>query len=61
MELFSFLQVDSDLTAWFILDGQEYEMSRFDINFAQSVDHKGQPQDEVRYHKRFLKTFTDGE
>ncbi len=48
MELFSFLQVDSDLTAWFILDGQEYEMSRFDINFAQSVDHKGQPQDEVR-------------
>lgn len=48
MELFSFLQVDSDLTAWFILNGQEYEMSRFDINFAQSVDHKGQPQDEVR-------------
>ena len=48
MELFSFLQVDSDLTAWFILDGQEYEMSHFDINFAQSVDHKGQPQDEVR-------------
>ena len=22
-------------------DGQEYEMSHFDINFAQSVDHKG--------------------
>lgn len=48
MGLFSLPQIDSDLTALFILDGQEYEMSYFDINFAQSVDLKGQPQDEVR-------------
>lgn len=48
MGLFSLPQIDSDLTACFILDGQEYEMSHFDINFAQSIDHKGQPQDEVR-------------
>lgn len=48
MGLFSLPQIDSDLTAWFILDGKEYEMSQFNINFGQSVDHKGQPQDEVR-------------
>lgn len=48
MGLFSLPQIDSDLTAWFILDGKEYEMSQFNINFDQSVDHKGQPQSEVR-------------
>lgn len=48
MGLFSLPQIDSDLTAWFILDGKEYEMSQFSISFGQSVDHKGQPQDEVR-------------
>ncbi|WP_455593530.1 type VI secretion system tube protein TssD [Bacteroides sp.] len=48
MGLFSLPQIDSDLTAWFILDGKEYEMSQFIISFGQSVDHKGQPQDEVR-------------
>ena len=48
MELFNFSQVDSDLTAWFILDGKEYEMAQFNINFGQAVDTKGQPQDETR-------------
>lgn len=48
MGLFSLPQIDSDLTAWFILDGKEYEMSQFNIVFSQVVDHKGQPQDEVR-------------
>lgn len=48
MGLFSLPQPDSDLTAWFILDGKEYEMSQFNINFDQSTDHKGQPQSEVR-------------
>lgn len=48
MGLFSLPHIDSDLTAWLILDGQEYEMSQFNISFGQSVDHKGQPQDEVR-------------
>lgn len=48
MGLFSLPQIDSDLTAWFILDGQEYEISQFNISFSQSVDHKGQPQDETR-------------
>lgn len=48
MGLFQFLQKDTNLTSWFILDGREYEMSQFNISFGQSVDHKGQPQDEVR-------------
>ena len=48
MGLFNLPHIDSDLTAWFILDGQEYEMSQFNIMFGQVVDHKGQPQDEVR-------------
>lgn len=48
MGLFSLPLIDSDLTAWFILDGQEYEMSQFNISFDQLVDHKGQPQDETR-------------
>ena len=41
MELFSLPKIDSDLTAWFILYGKEYEMSQFSISFGQSVDHKG--------------------
>lgn len=48
MGLFSLPQIDSDLTAWFILDGKEYEMNQFNITFGQAVDHKGQPQDETR-------------
>lgn len=40
--------IDSDLTVWFILDGKEYELNQFGISFGQSVDFKGQPQDEVR-------------
>lgn len=48
MGLFNLPQVDSDLTTWFIFDGQEYEMSIFNIGFGQSVDYKGQPQSEIR-------------
>lgn len=55
MGLFSFPQIDSDLTAWFILDGKEYEMGQFNISFGQAVDeHKGQPQDEVRGGKMLV-------
>lgn len=44
MKLFNLPQIDANLTAWFILDGKEYEMDQFNISFGQSVDHKGQPQ-----------------
>lgn len=47
-KLFELPQIDSDLTVWFVLDGKEYEVGWFCISFGQSVDHKGQPQDEVR-------------
>jgi len=46
--MFNFPQIDSDIEVWFIFDGKEYEVSKFDICFGQSVDHKGQPQEEVR-------------
>ncbi len=48
MGLFNLPHIDSDLTAWFVLDGKEYEMNQFNISFEQAVDHKGQPQDETR-------------
>lgn len=48
MGLFNFEQVDSDLTVWFILEGNEYEVGQFNIGFGQEVDYKGEPQNEVR-------------
>ena len=48
MNIFQLPRVDSDLTVFLVLDGQEYEVSQFNINFNQQVDYKGQPQDEVR-------------
>ena len=48
MGIFNFLQPDANLIVWLILDGWEYELNQFNISFGQLVDHKGQPQDEVR-------------
>jgi len=45
---FNFPRIDSDLTVWFLFEGKEYEISQFNIRFGQSVDYKGQPQNEVR-------------
>lgn len=45
---FNFPQIDSDLTVWFIFEGKEFELAQFGISFGQSVDYKGQPQNEVR-------------
>ena len=47
-ELFNFPQLDSDIVVWFILEGKEFEASQFSIGVGQSVDFKGQPQNEVR-------------
>ena len=52
--IFNFPSVDSDITVWFILDNREYELSQFSISFGQSVDHKGQPQNEVRGGRMML-------
>jgi len=32
----------------FILDGHSYEVEHFKVAFAQPVDHKGQPQHEIK-------------
>lgn len=56
--LFNFPQIDSKLTVWFIFEGKDYEAAQFSIAFGQSVDHKGQPQDEVR-GGRILLTLTE--
>ncbi|MDR2145208.1 MAG: hypothetical protein LBE91_01940, partial [Tannerella sp.] len=49
-----FPQVDTDVSGWLIVDGREYEICQFSIDFAQSVDHKGQPQSEVRGGRMFI-------
>ncbi len=46
--MFNLPQVDSNISVWFTVDGQEYEVSQFDISFFQGVDGKGEPQDHVR-------------
>ncbi|MDR1198768.1 MAG: type VI secretion system needle protein Hcp [Prevotellaceae bacterium] len=45
---FNFPQIDSELTVWLSIDNEEYEVSKFKIDFVQSSDYKGQPQDETR-------------
>ncbi|RCW19697.1 type VI secretion system tube protein TssD [Marinilabilia salmonicolor] len=45
--MYNLPQVDSKVTVWFTLDGEEYEVSQFDISFFQGVDGKGEPQDHV--------------
>jgi hypothetical protein len=43
-----FEQVDTHVEAKFVLDGKEYDIEHFGINFSQETDHKGQPQHETR-------------
>ena len=56
--MFNFPQIDSNVTVWLEVDGKEYEVSQFNIGFGQSVDYKGQPQDEAR-GGRMLVTLTE--
>lgn len=49
MSLFSFPEIDTSISVWFSLDGEEYEVSQFKIGFHQPVDsNKNQPEGEVR-------------
>ena len=43
-----FEQIDTHVDARFVLDGKNYDIEHFGINFAQAVDHKGQPQHEIK-------------
>ena len=49
MNLLSFPEVDTSVSVWFSLDGEEYEVSQFKIGFHQPVDsNNNQPEGEVR-------------
>lgn len=49
MSLFSFPEIDTSVSVWFSLDGEEYEVNQFKIGFHQPVDpNKNQPEGEVR-------------
>lgn len=39
--------IDADIKVTLEIDGSVYPIEQFNIAFSQSVDHKGQPQDEV--------------
>ena len=40
--------MDTHVEATLVVDGREYEMEHFGINFVQEVDHTGQPQAEMK-------------
>lgn len=50
----TFPLVDANTNAWLIVDGREYEINQFSIDFRQWVDHKGQPQSDMRGGKMYL-------
>lgn len=54
-----FEQIDTDVNAVFILDGKQYEVEQFKIEFAQNVDYKGQPQHETMGGQLYI-TMTQG-
>lgn len=46
--LFNLPQIDNAVTAYMVLDGKEYELRSFSTEFGQFIDHKGQPQSEIK-------------
>jgi len=46
--MFSISQPFSHIVAKFILDGKDYQIENFKINFHQPSDFKGQPEHEVK-------------
>ena len=40
--------IDANINVYFYLDGREYEVEQFKINFIQPNDHKGEPQNETK-------------
>jgi hypothetical protein len=41
----------------FMLDGKKYEVDKFDINFSQPTDYKGQPQHEIKGGKLSVRLY----
>lgn len=48
MNILNLFQPQAHVTAKLIIDAKEYPISYFYIGFSQGVDHKGQPQQDVR-------------
>lgn len=46
--IFNLPQLDNVITAYMIVDGKEYELRSFSTEFGQYVDHKNQPQSEIK-------------
>ena len=44
----NFPLVDSNITVWLIIEGNEYEVEQFKIGFSQLVDDKGEPESETK-------------
>lgn len=40
--------IDANINVYFYLDGKEYGVEQFKINFIQPNDHKGEPQNETK-------------
>lgn len=45
---FSFPLVDSNVSVYLEVGGNEYEVEQFKVGFSQLVDHKGEPQSEIK-------------
>lgn len=39
---------DTNIKSFFIIDNETYEVERFQTSINQDVDHKGQPQSEIK-------------
>lgn len=46
--IFNLPQPDSEVTAYLVLEGKEYELRSFSTEFGQPFDWKGQPQSEIK-------------
>lgn len=44
----NFEQHDTNIHAYFVVNSKEYELRHFSTEFRQAIDHKGQPQQEVK-------------
>lgn len=49
-----FEQIDTNIEAFLFLDTFKYEIIDFSIGFNQAIDHKGQPQHEVKGGQLFI-------
>ncbi|MDM1346901.1 type VI secretion system tube protein TssD [Myroides marinus] len=43
-----FEQIDTNIEGFLFIDSFKYEIKEFNIGFGQAIDHKGQPQHEVK-------------